>query len=259
MKVHHLNCGTMNMPGAPMVCHVLLIETGDGLALVDTGFGLQDCQDPARTGPFRHLTRPVFQPAETAARQVEQLGFQISDVRDIVVTHFDFDHIGGLGDFPEAQVHVTEAEARGAVHAPSLRERVRYRGVQWAYGPRLVEHAPTGESWRGFAAAKPLTEIGDGVVLVPMPGHTRGHAAVAVDAGERWILHCGDAFYHPGTLERSRVPNILRVQEEMFAFNRKQLHDNQNRLAELYERNEQDLEIVCAHDPGLFATARGRC
>jgi hypothetical protein len=25
MKVHHLNCGTMNMPGAPLVCHVLLI------------------------------------------------------------------------------------------------------------------------------------------------------------------------------------------------------------------------------------------
>ena len=258
MKVHHLNCGTMNMPGAPLVCHVLLIETDRGLALVDTGFGVRDCQEPARTGPFRHLTRPVFQLAETAAHQVGELGFHVSDVRHIVVTHFDFDHIGGIADFPDAQVHVTTAEARGAVHAPSLRERVRYRSVQWAHGPRLVEHAPTGESWRGFAAAKPLTAIGDGVVLVPMPGHTRGHAAVAVDAGDHWILHCGDAFYHSGTLERSHVPKVLRAQEEMFAFSRKQLHDNQSRLAELYERCDPDLVIVCAHDPSLLARARER-
>jgi glyoxylase-like metal-dependent hydrolase (beta-lactamase superfamily II) len=257
VKVHHLNCGTMNMPGAPMVCHVLLLEADNGLALVDTGFGSRDCLDPNRVGAFRHLTRPVFQHAETAARQIQQLGFQISDVRHIVLTHFDFDHIGGIADFPDAHVHVTAAEARGAVHAPSLRERVRYRSVQWAHGPTLVEHAPEGEAWRGFGEAEPLDVIGDGVVLVPMPGHTRGHAAVAVDAGQHWILHCGDAFYHRGTLDRSRVPFVLRAQEEMFAFSRKQLHDNQARLAELYERRDPDLMIVCAHDPTLLAQARG--
>jgi glyoxylase-like metal-dependent hydrolase (beta-lactamase superfamily II) len=258
VKVHHLNCGTMNMPGAPMVCHVLVIETDNGLVLVDTGFGTQDCLNPARVGPFRHLIRPVLQPAETAAHQIEQLGFQISDVRHIVVTHFDMDHIGGIADFPDAHVHVTAAEARGAVHAPSLRERVRYRSAQWEYGPKLVEHTPDGEAWRGFAAAKPLDVIGDGVVLVSMPGHTRGHAAVAVDADEHWILHCGDAFYHPGTLERSRVPSVLRAQEEMFAFSRKQLHDNQARLAELYARKDPDLLIVCAHDPSLLTSALER-
>ena len=246
----------MNMPGAPMVCHVLLLETDNGLALVDTGFGSQDCLNPARVGPFRHVIRPVFRQAETAAQQIEKLGFKVSDVQHIVLTHFDMDHIGGLPDFPNARVHVTAAEARGAVHAPSLRERVRYRRAQWAHGPKLVEHAPNGEAWHGFAAAKPLDVIGDGVVLVSMPGHTRGHAAVAVDAGKHWILHCGDAFYHPGTLDRSRVPFVLRAQEEMFAFSRKQLHDNQARLAELYERRDPDLMIVCAHDPSLLAQAR---
>ncbi|MET7974382.1 hypothetical protein ABZW44_15180 [Streptomyces mirabilis] len=42
MKVHHLNCGTMRMPTAPMVCHVLLVETAGGLVLVDSGYGLAD-------------------------------------------------------------------------------------------------------------------------------------------------------------------------------------------------------------------------
>lgn len=27
MKIHHLNCGTMLLPTAHLVCHVLLIET----------------------------------------------------------------------------------------------------------------------------------------------------------------------------------------------------------------------------------------
>ncbi|OBK30557.1 hypothetical protein A5634_15930 [Mycobacterium asiaticum] len=255
MKVHHLNCGTMNSPGAPLVCHVLLVETEDGLVLVDTGYGMQDCLDPNRIGPFRHVIRPVLQQSETAIRQVEQLGFRPADVRHIVVTHFDFDHIGGISDFPDAFVHVTTDEARGAVHAPSLRERLRYRSVQWAHGPKLVEHAVSGELWRGFAAAKPI--IGDGVVLVPMPGHTRGHAAVAVESASHWILHCGDAFYHKGTLNRSRIPFALRAQEELFAFSRTQLHENQNRLAELYGRTDPDLSIICAHDPSLFQQASG--
>jgi len=261
MKVHHLNCGTMKTPGAPMVCHVLLIEASNALVLVDTGFGSHDCRDPGRVGPLRHVIRPVLQESETALHQIAQLGFQQSDVRHIVLTHFDFDHIGGLADFPDAHVHVTTAEARGAVHAPSLRERLRYRSVQWAHGPNLVEHDPDGESWRGFARAKALSEISDGVVLVPMPGHTRGHAAVAVRAGEgagdRWVLHCGDAFYHHGALDRSGVPLMLRTYEGASAFNRGQLRENQARLAELYERGERDLEIVCAHDRGLFEQARG--
>ncbi|MDT5350018.1 MAG: hypothetical protein QOH91_3305 [Mycobacterium sp.] len=257
MKVHHLNCGTMNSPGAPIVCHVLLLETDNGLALVDTGFGLNDCADHSRIGPFRHVLRPVLQPSETAARQMENLGFDRNDVRHIVITHFDLDHIGGIADFPQAQIHVTAAEALGAIHAPSLRERPRYRSQQWAHGPSIVEHGPTGEAWRGFAAAQPLDAIDPGVVLVPTPGHTRGHAAVAVDAGHRWILHCGDAFYYSGTIDgSSHVPAALRVQEALFSFDHTQLRANQARLSELYRRQEPDLLIVCSHDPALYVRAR---
>ena len=247
----------MPTPGATIVCHVLLVETENGLTLVDTGFGLQDCDDPSRIGPFRYLGRPKLLHSETAAHQIESLGFNRNDVRHIVITHFDLDHIGGLADFPHAQVHVTAAEALGAVHAPSAREKIRYRRQQWAHGPKLVEHNPAGEPWRGFGAAQTLDAIDPGLVLIPMPGHTRGHAAVAVDAGHRWILHCGDAFYHRGTIDgHTRVPAVLRAQEVLTTFDRKQLRANRERLAELYARQEPDLLIVCAHDPDLYARAR---
>lgn len=260
MRVHHLNCGTMRLPGARLVCHVLAVETGTGLLLVDTGYGTRDIAQPARRiGAMRHLFRPALDPGETALHQIEELGFRAEDVTHIVTTHFDLDHTGGLADFPAAQVHVTAAEARGARSPATLLERGRYRSAQLSHRPRLVEHEPTGERWRGFAAARQLTGIDDGVVLVSMPGHTRGHAAVAVDAGDHWVLHCGDTFYHPGTLDGSaRVPLALRAQERLVAHDLRALRANQARIAELRASGRPDLMVVCAHDPGQFEAARAR-
>ena len=148
MKVHHLNCGTMHPPTATsVVCHVLLVETDSGLVLIDTGFGSHDCADPAgrcRSAPPQ--ARPRHE--ETAAHQVEQLRFRRDDVRHIVVTHLDLDHIGGLSDFPHAQVHVTAAEALGAITSPSRFEKTRYRCAQWVHKPKIVEHDPRGEMAR---------------------------------------------------------------------------------------------------------------
>ena len=244
------------MPGAPLVCHVLLIESSGGLVLVDSGFGTRDCAQPNRLGPARFVSRPVLSRTETAIAQIEALGFRRDDVRHIVITHFDLDHIGGITDFPDAHVHVTAAEARGAMTAPSRQERIRYRATQWAHGPKIAEHSPDGERWRGFAAARELDDVAPGIVLVALPGHTRGHAAVAVDAGHRWVLHGGDSFYHRGTLDgQTRVPRILTAQENVIAFDRKQVRDNHARLAELYRRSEPDLLVVNSHDPILLQQA----
>ncbi len=256
MKIHHLNCGSLRSPGAPpLVCHVLLIETDDGLMLVDSGFGIQDCADPGgRLGITRFIVNPVLDADEAAVRQIERLGFAAEDVRHIVATHFDLDHIGGIADFPAAQVHVTAAEHLAAITRGSVFDKLRYRPAQWAHGPAVVEHDPRGESWRGFAAAK---EILPGVVMVSMPGHTQGHTCVAVDIGNRWILHAGDAFYHYGTLDgKTKVPVVLRLSESVLAVDRKQVMANQQRLAELHQRGESDLMVINAHDPTLLKDAQ---
>lgn len=120
-----------------------------------------------------------------------------------------------------------------------------------------MEHTPEGERWRGFDAARELGEISAGIVLISLPGHTQGHACVAVDAGHRWVLHAGDAFYHHGTLDRrSKVPGILTAMETLLAADRKRVRNNHARLEELYRRAESDLSIVCSHDPTIFTHAR---
>ncbi len=171
VKVHHLNCGTMYPFGCgEMVCHVLLVETDNGLVLIDTGFGSKDCGDPRGGWDRRGISSAqCSNPTEAAVNQVEQLGFRRDDVRHIVITHFDGDHIGGISDFPEAQIHVTAAEAFGALQAPTRGEKFRFRAVQWAHGPKIVEHTPDGEKWRGFAAAKELVEVSPGIVMISLP------------------------------------------------------------------------------------------
>lgn len=94
-------------------------------------------------------------------------------------------------------------------------------------------------------------------MLISLPGHTRGHACVAVDAGHRWVLHGGDSFFHHGTLApHCNVPRGLTAMETLIAFDRKMVRDNHARLQELYGRADPDLFIVCSHDSTLYKRAR---
>lgn len=256
--VHHLNCGTLQARGAPMVCHVLLIESPRGLVLVDTGFGTRDIADPVgRIGLARHVIRPLLDIRETAISQIKELGFSADDVRHIVLTHFDIDHVGGIADFPDATIHMTKLEADAALRHPSLAERVRYNRAPWVNSPTIVEHSPGDEKWRGLPGATRLTSIGDDFFLVPLPGHTRGHAGLLVRDGDRWLLHAGDSFYHRGTIDDvTPVPLMLKWQETLLAFDRKQLRHTQSLLRNLHAKGYQDLTIICSHDPHMLAMRR---
>ena len=75
---------------------------------------------------------------------------------------------------------------------------------------------------------------------------------MAVDTGDYWILHCGDAFYHLGSIDGTRVPAVVRLNEVLSTYNWAQLRDNRARLAELYMRGDPTLVLVCSHDAGLY-------
>jgi glyoxylase-like metal-dependent hydrolase (beta-lactamase superfamily II) len=271
MRVHHLNCGTMCPRGARLlhgcgglleparlVCHCLLVESDDGLILVDTGVGLDDVAQPrARLGSgFVALTRPRCDPEETAARQVQRLGFRIADVRHIVVTHLDLDHAGGLPDFPAARVHVFAREHAAAMHPRPL-ERARYRRVHWAHEPQWEIHALAGERWFGFGAVRALEGAGPDVLLVPLHGHTRGHCGVAVRTSEGWLLHAGDAYFDHGEMDPDRprcTPGLDFFQRVVEVDRDARLH-NQQRLRELVRDHGGEIRVMCAHSPEEFERA----
>lgn len=245
-----------------LVCHCLLIETNDGLVLVDTGLGTDDVANPkARLGPaFAAVAGAKLDRDETALAQVERLGFRADDVRHIVPTHMDLDHIGGLSDFPKATVHVFHREHTAAMAPRSFDERARYRAVQWAHCPRWNVHpAPNGERWFGFEAVRAIGAIAGGegdVLLVPLHGHTRGHCGVAVRTSETWLLHAGDAYFHHAEMaEVPSCPRGLDLFQRAVAIDDVLRRKNQARLRELACSKDKgrDVRVFSAHCPTELA------
>ena len=247
--------GSLFARGA-MVCHCLLIETGSELILVDTGLGTADIADPRGRlgGDFVRMTAPRLLREQTALAHVERLGFQRRDVRHIVPTHFDLDHVGGLSDFPEATVHVFAAEHEAATRPATFLERRRYRPLQLAHGPRYQAHTAGGEQWMGFGS---IRAIGDEVLLVPLVGHTRGHCGVAVRDGQGWLLHAGDAYFFHGEMEaKLACPAGLALFQTVIAHDNKQRRRNRELLRALAQEQAGSVRVFSAHDPKELAVAQ---
>jgi glyoxylase-like metal-dependent hydrolase (beta-lactamase superfamily II) len=259
MKIHHINCGTMCGRGGAlfygdgphmMPCHCLLIETEEGLVLVDTGFGLDDLRDRGARlgGGFRTLARPTLSEAECALRQIEALGYQASDVRHIVLTHLDLDHAGGLGDFPKSTVHVYGPEYRSAVET----KHFRYLQAQFRHVENWSIYDDLGEPWFGFRCVRELAGLPPEILLVPLEGHTLGHAGIAVHQGSGWLLHCGDAYFHRHTVCGGTVPWGVRCFQTVNQVDRVARVQNQGRLKELCGEHGDEVEIFCSHDAVEF-------
>jgi glyoxylase-like metal-dependent hydrolase (beta-lactamase superfamily II) len=237
--------------------HCLLVETpASGLVLVDTGIGRQDyAESTSRLGlGFASLLRGG--PEDTAIAQVEALGYRREDVRHLVVTHLDLDHAGGIHDFPHAALHVMRAERDVAI-APKGRDAVRYRPVQWSEHKNVHCYDPTdGERFHGFELVRNLVGLPPEISMMPLAGHTRGHACVVVHSNEGdrdvasdaaiWV-HCGDAYFSRQSILGGRAPAILAHYERMLAVDKDAIARNHQRLGEL--QGVPGVRIFCAHDP----------
>jgi glyoxylase-like metal-dependent hydrolase (beta-lactamase superfamily II) len=274
LKVHHLNCiSTCPLGGALMdersrslrgrlACHCLLVETSAGLVLVDTGLGLRDCSNPRTrlSRFFLALLAPEFREEMTAARQVEALGYERSDVRHIVLSHLDFDHAGGLDDFPGATVHLLTTERSAAEQQSTWLDRMRYRPQQWSTSANWRAYGGAdGEGWFGFTNVRALEGVPPEIVMIPLIGHTLGHAGVAVKRERDWLLYAGDAyFWHEEMSARPHCTPGLRFYQWMMQKETRARHANQARLRELRMLHGDEVTLFCAHDPVEFERITGR-
>lgn len=225
--------------------------------LIDTGFGLRDVAQPqARlSGFFLRMMSPDFREEMTALRQIEALGFRPRDVTHIVLTHLDFDHAGGLDDFRHASVHMLRQERDDAIAQRSWLDRQRYRPQQWSDRSKWQVYDPqAGESWFGFNGVRDLRGLPSEILMVPLPGHTLGHAGIAIRHGDGWLLQAGDAYFYHSEMDRQRphcTPG-LRFYQTMMEKDRRARLANQARLHELVHAHGDAVRVFCAHDTVEF-------
>lgn len=254
MRVHHLNCGTFCplLGGGDAVCHCLMLETErQGLVLVDTGVGHHVTLAPkGRMSRMNRWTlRPRFSLEESALTQVRRLGFSPKDVRHIVLTHLDVDHAGGLQDFPEATVHLHALEH---AQVDVVRADPRYDAQLWRHVAHFETYASEGEAWFGLQGACALRGVED-VLLVPLFGHTRGHAGVAVETRNGWLLHAGDAYLEPVELDPTQTATwSLRLAARLTSMLPQARRETVARLQELRRTHGDVVSIFSAHSHEEF-------
>lgn len=183
--------------------NVFLIEHPAGLCLVDTG------QTTAAAGrgyfplwpPYFRLARFELATADEAWSQLSAAGFDVRQVRWVVLTHLHTDHAGGVGAFTHADIIVGEDEWK---RARGLGGRLRgYLPQKWPAG--LLPHAVAFDGPAVGPFSSSYDVAGDGsMVLVPFAGHTPGHAALLVERGGRYRFLCaGDAAHRADDLSRT--------------------------------------------------------
>jgi glyoxylase-like metal-dependent hydrolase (beta-lactamase superfamily II) len=201
--------------------YVWLARSGSRTFVIDTGF---DAGVGGRRG-----RKTITPPDEGLAR----LGVDAKTVKDVVITHLHYDHVGNFGLFPAATFHLQDDEMAHATgrhmaqgffsQAYEVDEVVAM--VREVYKGRVRFH--DGDA-----------ELSPGLSLHHIGGHTRGLQVVRVRTRVGWIVLASDASHLYANMNETRPFPIVYDVARMV--------EGYRRLRELADSPEL---IVPGHDP----------
>ena len=156
------------------VANPYLLIDPDGLTLIDAGL----------PGSHRKILG-----------YLASLGYKSADLKRILITHADFDHVGGLAPLKAAtgaRVFASPVEARAIAegHASRpLKPRSKITKLLFDLMAGLFKPAPV-QVDELLSDGQILPVLG-GLRVVETPGHTPGH--ISLFASSAGILFCGDS------------------------------------------------------------------
>lgn len=206
-----------------------VLQGPEGTVVVDTGFG----EDAGR----RRGRTLLLHPAEA----LNLLGIAPAGVDDVIVTHGHYDHIGNLDLFPNARIHMAEAEYRFWTSATAGH-------IQFSFYSEDVEidQLRLAEAQGRLKLFSGETSPAPGLRLVEVGGHTPGQAVVYVPTSEGEVLLASDAVHFYEELERDMpftAISDLPAMYEAFAFIREEVR-------------QRGLTVIAGHDPEVLTRFR---
>ena len=210
---HHERNASANFLGGdphdgpmPMDYFVWLIRGQGREIVVDSGF---NAAVAAKRG--RRITLPV----EEGLRLMQ---VAVAGVKDVVITHLHYDHVGNFELFPQATFHLQDLEMQYATgrcmaveamrHAYELEDVVGM--VRRVYAGRVRFHGGDGE-------------LAPGVTLHHVGGHTLGLQIVRVATRRGWVVLASDASHFYANMEEGRpYPIVYNVGDMVEGWRRAQ-------------------------------------
>ena len=138
MAVHELSFlpnGVLSLPRSRVIygdtsderlltpVYSVLLRTDDGDILYDTGIDPDAAYDPkALEGITRNLHS--FTEEDDIRNRLRDVGTTEDQVRKVIMSHFHYDHVGGLRYFRDAKVYVQNNEYRAGMHPDMGMDRV---------------------------------------------------------------------------------------------------------------------------------------
>jgi glyoxylase-like metal-dependent hydrolase (beta-lactamase superfamily II) len=209
----------------PLDYFVWLVRGASGDLVVDTGFSAAVAARRGRT----HLRCP--------ADALRALGADPARVRNVVITHLHYDHVGNFDLFPAATFHLQDLEMRYAtgrhMGQPVFRGAYEVEDVvgmvRSVYAGRVRFHDGDGE-------------VAPGVTVHLIGGHTMGLQVVRVATRRGWLVLASDASHFYANMEQARPFPIVYSVADMV--------EGYARLRALAASPEH---IIPGHDPLVLA------
>jgi len=192
--------GDPHEQGSDLDYYIWLARSSSRTFVIDTGF---DSGVGARRG--RKMSNP---PGETLKR----LGVDAGDVKDVVITHLHYDHVGNFALFPAATFHLQDDEmayATGRLMAQKFFSQAYevdevVAMVREVYKGRVRFHDGDAELAPGFS-------------LHRITGHTKGLQAVRVRTRAGWMVLASDASHLYANMNEKRPFPIVYDVPKMVA------------------------------------------
>ncbi|MGH8704401.1 MAG: N-acyl homoserine lactonase family protein [Burkholderiales bacterium] len=205
----------------PLDYFVWLVRGAGREIVVDTGFSAPMAAKRAR----QHLRCPT--------EGLRLLGCEARTVREVVITHLHYDHVGNFDLFPAATLHLQDLEMRYATGRHMCEPF--FRG---AYEVEDVVGMVRGVFAGGVRFHDGDAEMAPGITLHLIGGHTMGLLVVRVATRRGWVVLASDAAHFYANMEQGRPFPIVYSLGDMI--------EGWRRLRELAD---SPAHVVPGHDP----------